>query len=90
MNLVKHNGGWAIVTTIVIAIGLTSLPLPSWADAWRPAWLALALIYWCMAVPARVGVGVGWILGLTLDISTGTLFGQHALGLALVAYLECH
>jgi len=34
-----------------------------------------------------VGVGVGWVLGLLLDVMTGTLLGQHALSLSLVAFL---
>ncbi len=82
----RHNGGWAITISVIIAIILTSLPIPDWASPWRPAWVALVLIYWCMAVPGRVGVGVGWVLGLLLDIQSGTLIGQHALGLSVVAY----
>ena len=50
-----------IATTFVIALLLTALPMPESAAIWRPAWVALVLIYWCMAVPERVGVAVGWI-----------------------------
>lgn len=82
----RHHGGWAITISIVAALALTTIPSPAWAAPWRPAWVALVLIYWCMAVPGRVGVGVGWILGLVLDIHSGTLLGQHALGLSVVAY----
>lgn len=87
MTLTKSNGGWVIGLTLVAALMLTELPLPGWASVWRPAWVALVLIYWCMAVPQRVGVGVAWIMGLLLDILSGTLIGQHALGLSVVAFL---
>ncbi len=86
MKLRTHHGGWAVVVSMLAALMLTTLPVPPWAAPWRPAWMALVLIYWCMAVPVRVGVGVGWILGIVLDISTGTLLGQHAFGLSIVAY----
>jgi rod shape-determining protein MreD len=82
-----REGGWAILASFAFALTLSALPLPHWADPWRPAWVTLVLVYWCLAVPERVGVGAGWTLGLLLDVMTGTLLGQHALGLTLVAFL---
>lgn len=55
--------------------------------AWRPDWLALTLIYWCMATPQRVGVGAGWFSGLLLDAIQFDLLGKNALAMAVVAYL---
>lgn len=78
---------WIIALSLVIALMLTALPLPEWAVNWRPAWVAMVLIYWCMALPERVGIGVSWMLGLLLDVQQGTVLGQHALGLAIVAYI---
>ncbi len=66
---------------------LTILPLPDWAQMLRPQWYTLVLIYWILALPQRVGVGVGWLTGILVDVITGTLLGQHALALALVAYI---
>jgi rod shape-determining protein MreD len=66
---------------------LVTLPLPEWAVFWRPPWVALVLIYWCMAVPQRIGVAIAFLLGLALDVLTGALLGQHPLALCLVAYL---
>jgi rod shape-determining protein MreD len=51
---------WIIALSLVIALMLTALPLPEWAVNWRPAWVAMVLIYWCMALPERVGIGVRW------------------------------
>lgn len=86
MMLNKNTGGWIIFTSLLIAFLLTALPLPHWADDWRPAWVAMVLIYWCMALPERIGIGIAWCLGLLLDVQQGALLGQNALGLALIAY----
>ncbi len=83
----QHNGGWIIVMSFVIAIMLTTMPLPDWVMNWRPSWVAMVLIYWCMALPDRVGIGTGWSLGLLLDVQQGTVLGQHALGLSVIAYI---
>ncbi|HHI77043.1 MAG TPA: rod shape-determining protein MreD [Gammaproteobacteria bacterium] len=78
---------WVIWLTFAVALLLTILPLPEWARPFRPQWATLALIYWCLALPHRISVGTGFVLGLLLDVLTGTLLGQHALGLSLVAYI---
>ncbi len=87
MTLTRHQGGWIVAATFVGAMMLAILPLPVWAEYYRPEWVALVLVYWCMALPQRVGVGVGWTAGLLLDVLKGALLGQHALGLAVTAYL---
>ncbi len=81
------QGNWIIIISFIIAIMLTVLPLPGWAVNWRPEWVALVLIYWCMAVPDRVGIMVAWFMGLLLDVQQGTILGQNALGLVLIAFL---
>jgi rod shape-determining protein MreD len=86
----SSHGNWIIVLSFMIAIMLTALPLPDWAVNWRPAWVAIVLIYWCMAVPNRVGIFVAWFLGLLLDVQQSTVLGQNALGLTLIAFLTLH
>ena len=76
-----------ILSSFVIAFMLTAMPLPEWAVNWRPAWVAMALIYWCMALPDRIGIGIAWMLGLLLDVQQGTVLGQNALGLSVIAYI---
>jgi len=76
-----------IVATFVAAFVLTGLPMAEWAAPWRPPWVALVLLYWCFAVPERVGILTGWGCGLILDVLVGTLMGQHALALAVVAWI---
>lgn len=76
-----------VAITVVIALALTIVPLPDWAEALRPLWVALAVFYWVIALPERFGVGLAWIVGLLLDALTGTLLGAHALALTLVAFV---
>ena len=83
----KYQDFLVITATFVVALLVSALPMPESVAFWRPAWVALILVYWCMAAPDRVGVVVGWTIGLLLDAMTGTLLGQHALGLSIVAYI---
>ncbi len=83
----RPNRPWVIAVSFIIAFILTVAPLPDWAVAWRPAWIAMVLVYWCMALPGRVGVITGWCLGLVLDVLHGSILGQHAFGLAFVAWV---
>jgi rod shape-determining protein MreD len=75
-----------ISLTVCIAMMLTILPLPNWSIWLRPEWVMLVVVYWCLAIPERMSVGIAWGVGLLLDILEGTLLGQHALALAVVAY----
>lgn len=88
MNRPKsRQGGWLLIASFALAYLLTLVPLPEVLERARPEWVALVLIYWCMAVPERVGVGTGWLVGLIQDALQSTLLGQHALTYAVLAYL---
>ena len=78
---------WLLVPSLGVALLLTLLPLPEWASELRPPWVALTLLYWILAARERVGVFWGWAMGLLLDVSIGTILGQHALSLAVMAWL---
>ncbi len=82
----KAHHPWIIISSFAVALLLTLLPLPEVLAAARPAWVALVLIYWCLALPERIWVGSAWAAGLLLDAAQGTLLGQHALSFALIAY----
>lgn len=90
MSLTQHRNGWVIVLSFIIALLLTMIPLPGSVEIYRPEWVTLTLIYWCMALPARVGVGVGFTIGLFLDVVRDTLLGQYAMALTLVAFITLH
>lgn len=87
MNEQPSQGGSIILISLLVALLLTVVPLPFWAQAARPEWTALVLLYWVLALPERVGVGVAWVAGFFQDALLGTLLGQHALAFALICYL---
>ncbi len=86
MNQEHRHSYWVITTSFIAAIMLTMVPLPEWAEFARPEWVSLFLIYWCLALPDRVGLYTAWILGIVLDVIHGAVLGQYAISLALVAY----
>ena len=77
---------WIIPATLAIALLLTALPVPSWAVPYRPDWVGVVLIYWCIATPHRVGAGVGWLVGMVMDAMQFTLLGQNALAKTVLAF----
>lgn len=87
MNLLRKQGGIVIIVTIIVALLLTQLPLPASIAPYQPEWLILVLIYWAMALPERVGVGIAWSTGLLVDVLRDTLLGQYALAFALTVFI---
>lgn len=87
MRIGQHQGGAIIVLTLIAALLLTMMPMPGWLELSRPHWVLLTLIYWSMALPARVSIGIGWFLGLLLDVIYDALLGQHALAIALIIFV---
>ena len=75
-----------VALTLVVALFLNLLPLSDAALMLRPDFLALVLLYWCIQGPRYVGVGIAWFMGLLMDVGDATVFGQHALAYAFLAY----
>ena len=73
--------------SILVALLLSVMPMPSPIDQARPMWLAMVLAYWVMAMPHRVGLLTAWVAGLASDVLYGQLLGQHALVMTLVAWM---
>ncbi|MDM8546894.1 rod shape-determining protein MreD [Candidatus Venteria ishoeyi] len=88
MSLERHQGGWVIVFSFILALLLAIIPLPDWIILWRPEWVAMTVIYWCIALPERAGVFTGWLAGIAMDILYSTLLGHYALSYALLAYIS--
>ena len=84
----ESHGYGVILLTFFVAYVLAVLPLPQWLLWGRPEWLALVLIYWTIALPARVGVVTGLLLGVGLDVLEGAVLGQNAFALVVVALLS--
>jgi rod shape-determining protein MreD len=76
-----------VIMSFIVGLMLTIMPLPTVLDAFRPDWLAMLVIFWAMQLPRTWSVGSAWFVGIVLDVSQGTLLGQHALALCCVAFI---
>ena len=76
-----------VIITFLIGLVLTIMPLPDIIEVFRPDWLAMLVIFWAMRLPRTWGIGTAWLVGIVLDVSQGTLLGQHALALCFVAFI---
>ena len=76
-----------VIVTLVVGLMLSIMPLHEGLVPLRPDWLALLLIFWAMQLPRTWSVGSAWVVGLILDVSYGTILGQHALALCAVVFV---
>jgi rod shape-determining protein MreD len=70
--------------SLFMALALNMLPWGRMAG--MPDFLAVALVFWNVHQPRRVGVGVAFTLGLLMDVHQGALLGQHALAYTLLSF----
>ena len=73
-----------IAATLAGAFAFNLLPLGR--SPLVPDLLALALAFWNVHQPQRVGIGIAFGLGLLMDVHDSAVLGQHALGYTLLAY----
>lgn len=78
---------YAIALSLIVALVLQIMPMPPFADQFRPDWVLLVLSYWTLALPNRVNVGVAFINGLALDILMGTAMGVHSVAMCICVFV---
>ncbi|TAJ79525.1 MAG: rod shape-determining protein MreD [Gallionellaceae bacterium] len=78
--------GLFIALSLFVAILLNWLPWSGWGLILKPDFVALVLLYWCTHKPYRVGIGIAWMVGIFADVADASLFGQHALAYAVLAF----
>ena len=84
----RTNFGWArVVVLTLLALAAMVAPLPSFLEPYRPNFVALTVLWFCLLSPRLLGLTYAWLAGLALDGFQGVLLGQHALTLTVIAYL---
>jgi rod shape-determining protein MreD len=73
--------------SLVLGVFLELLPVPVWANWFRPDWLLLIAFFWIMSAPETFNVFFAWILGLVIDATKGSLLGEHAFAMLITAFL---
>ncbi|NQY87086.1 MAG: rod shape-determining protein MreD [Colwellia sp.] len=79
--------GVIILFTLLIALMASIMPMPLSVDVFRPDWVLIVLIYWCMALPGRVNIITAWVMGFLLDVLLGSVLGVHATAMAISIYI---
>ena len=87
MNRDRESRRMPVILSLVFGLLLVLMPLPGNAEYFRPEWITLLIIFWAIQLPRTWSVGSAWIVGIMLDVSQGTLLGQHALALCVVAFI---
>src|ERR1700694_1801652 len=77
---------WFVLLTLLMGLIGNLLPMSGFALMLKPDFLALVILYWCIQEPRLIGVGIAWCVGLVMDVTDATVFGQHALAYAVLAY----
>ena len=77
---------WFVALTMLFGFLANLAPAAGFAAVLKPDFLALVILYWCIQEPRMMGVGFAWFAGLFMDVADATLFGQHALAYAVLAY----
>jgi rod shape-determining protein MreD len=84
----RTNLGWGrVVGFTVLALAASIVPLPDAIELFRPDFVALTVLWFCLLSPRLLGLTYAWCAGLALDGFKGVLLGQHALTLTVIAYL---
>jgi len=83
----RHAPGWLMPVSVLAALLLGLLPLPVWLQPYRPYWLALVVVYWLIEAPDRFGLGSAFLSGLLADLCFGSVLGEQALRLTVMAFI---
>lgn len=91
-NLPRHEilmpvKGWFIMLSLIVALLLNLVPLTGTARTLQPDFVALVMLYWYVNEPQRVGISMAFWMGLLMDLSNASTFGQHALGYSVMAFM---
>ncbi|WP_116474442.1 rod shape-determining protein MreD [Zobellella maritima] len=87
MTAFSLKGRLVVISSLLLALILSILPLPGLVAPFRPDWLLVIMLYWVLALPHRANVGTAWVVGLLLDLLLGSTLGVHALALVIPVYL---
>ena len=76
---------WFIAISLLASL-LVSMLLGLAQTLWLPDVLAVAIFFWGIHQPRRMGMAIAFIFGLWMDVQQSSLMGQHALCYVLLNY----
>ena len=85
--MTRTPSSWLLYGSLAASLLVLVVPLPTGVDLARPYLLAMLLCYWMLEAPDHVGLGIAFIAGVAADLVSGTLLGEQALRLVVLAFL---
>lgn len=76
-----------VLLTLIVALTFQLYPWSGQGVILRPDFLLVVTLYWIVRAPYLINVGIAWFAGLIVDLSTGSLLGQHAMAFGFAAFL---
>ena len=83
----RPRSQWPLPLSVLAALMLGLLPLTPLLQPLRPYWLALVVAYWVLEEPERLGLGFAFAMGVLADLAFGSLLGEQALRLTIMAFI---
>jgi len=83
----QRVNGLMVALTLLAGLILQLYPWSGRGTILRPDFLLVVTLFWVLRAPNLCNVGIAWLAGLMVDLSTGSLLGQHALSFAFTAFL---
>ncbi|KAF1712024.1 rod shape-determining protein MreD [Pseudoxanthomonas kalamensis DSM 18571] len=83
----RPRNRWLLPVSLLLALLLALLPLPAVLQPLRPYWLALVVAYWVIEAPETAGLGFAFCIGIVADLMFGSLLGEQALRLTIMAFI---
>ena len=83
----KHYSSRFVHFSILVCLLLMLIPWTGWFKTLQPYWLALALIYWSIEAPRKVGLFTAFFYSILLDVLYGSLFGKHGFSMVAMVFL---
>ena len=81
----RHS--FLIGVSIFFALIMSLMPLPFSFEPFRPDWVLLVLMYWSLAVPHRLNIGTAWVVGLLIDLASGSPLGVNSLTFSICIFV---
>ena len=83
----KVRNNLTIYLSLLVTLILDSIYLSSSFQVIKPTFVLLALIYWNIALPDKVGIVLSLVMGIIVDFIEGSVLGTYPLLFVVVAYL---
>ena len=86
MRPFQETNVFLIAMSFLVAMILMILPLPHLAVWLRPQWVFAVLLFWIGMSSEQFGIGTAWVVGIVMDLVSGTPLGLQAFVFVMLSY----